>query len=230
MDLVLELVRDRAIERPEPPFPLSHSGADAAQVLRHRRLLDQRDRPVEAVRAHKQLTARAGLLEVLDDPRQEGEQDAAEDLVLLLDLVAVETLRVAQVAELHRLRDDWNVADDLVRRVLEVVGDPEHQHRHVVEEVIGGKDPVLIDRHTGSDSIEPAHRQLIAREPDSFGENAREGALGADVHGHKLRPTSPLGERCQGTPDSMTITFAVAWTGYDSITGPVNHALTRIPV
>lgn len=27
----------------------------------------------------------------------------------------------------------------------------------------------------------------------------------------------------------MTITFAVACTGYDSITGPMNHALTRVP-
>ena len=90
--------------------------------------------------------------------------------MLLENLVRVESLRVAQCAELHRLGDDGNVSLGDVLSVLEVVGDTVHEERDVVEQLVGRKDPSRLDRHSGDDAIEPAAHDLRPRGAKPFGE------------------------------------------------------------
>jgi hypothetical protein len=160
---VAELVRQRSVEGAQPLVALAQPLRHPLQVLRRRRLLDQRHRVEDAVRADEQLAARALLRDVVDDLAQEREEDPAEDLVLLEHLVGVEALLVPQGAELHGLGHDHGVAGDRPRRILDVVGDAGQQERDVVEQILAGEDAVRLDRDPLGDARQPVRRQLRAR-------------------------------------------------------------------
>src|SRR4028118_1419337 len=78
-------------------------------------------------------------------------------------LVPGEPLRPAQLAQLDGLPRHRRVRRDLLRRVLQVVRDPVHQERDVVQELVGGEDAVGVDLHPRRDPLQPAARQVLAR-------------------------------------------------------------------
>ena len=118
-------------------------------------------------RAGHQLAAAARLLDLFRRAEKKVKEDAAEDLVLLENLVGVEPLFMAQRAELSRFGHDRHVDADLRGRILDVVGDAVDQQRDVVEELIRGKDPVGVDRDARRDPIQPRGRQLAFRRAET---------------------------------------------------------------
>jgi hypothetical protein len=132
------------------------------QEVRHRRLLDDRHGAKQPAGAGHQLAALAGLVDLLGRHREEVEENPAEDLVLLQNLVGVESLLVAKRAQLHRFRDDGRVEADDRRRILGIVGDSIDEQRDVIQQLFGGKDAIRIDGHPRRNPLQPDGGQLIS--------------------------------------------------------------------
>jgi len=132
-EAVLDLVRDHPIEGAQPLLTLGDVLVGEEEEVRHRRLLDDGHRAVEARSARHQLALLARLVDLVHRPRKEREEDPAEEFVLLQDLVGIEALLVTELAELHRLGDDGHVDSHFGGRILDIVRDALQQERDVVE-------------------------------------------------------------------------------------------------
>src|SRR5436853_4586977 len=119
------------------------------------------------MRARQQLLTRTRNVDIVRGARQERVENAAEQLVLLQELVLVETLRVAQLPELHGLGDDRDVTSHREGRILQIVSDAVDEQRHVVEKLLAWKYAVRMQRHACSDPIEPSPWEVVRRAAQS---------------------------------------------------------------
>ena len=161
-ELVLQLVRERAVEAAQPVLALGELRPDALHVVRERCLLDERDCAKHAMAADEQLVFLARLRRASERAAgEEGEDDPAEDLELLQQLVFVEPLPMAQRAKLHRFRDHRRVGRDYHRRILEIRGNAVDEQRDMVQQFIGRKNPHRIELDARRDPLEPTLRELF---------------------------------------------------------------------
>ena len=131
-DAVLDLVRDGTVERLQPPLAFRHLLVAEPDEVNRRHGLDAREGVEETVAADQQFRPVARHLGVLDARREEVEQDAAEQHVVLQDVVRVETLGMPVHAQLHRRAHGRRVDAHGVVGVLEIPGDPVDEERHHV--------------------------------------------------------------------------------------------------
>src|SRR5256714_12851959 len=126
----------------------------------HRRLTNQLDRIRNALPAFQEIELSTLHLILADNSFKEGEQYCAEDLELFEDLVGIESLLVAQCAELHRLGAYRRLGVEIGLGVLEIGGDAVNEKRHVIQEALGGEDLLCRKRDPSLYPLEPTLHEL----------------------------------------------------------------------
>ena len=174
---VPHLVGERAVEPPEALLAFADLGLGQFEESHRRRLLDEYHGLEESLGAGEDLAAAARHVNVVNRPDEEGEQDASQELELLENLVFAKTLRVAEGAELTGTKDDSRVGEDQVLGLLDEVGDPGDEERHVVEQIVCREDSLRVQRHPVGDALEPSARELHPRVTEQRGEGCRQGAI-----------------------------------------------------
>jgi PAS domain S-box-containing protein len=196
-DAVLELVRHHPVEAAQALLAFAHPLAREAEEVRQRRLADELRGVRDALPAGGDLARPDAGRQGVELLVEEREQDRAQDLVLLEDLVGVEPLGVPERAELHRLGGDGRLGVDVLARPLEVVGDPVDEERHVVQQLVGREDAIRRHGDPGDDPVEPAAHERVARLAEPAGQARGEVRRLGGVHGRQLGEAD---SECQRPP------------------------------
>src|SRR5436190_2380736 len=142
---ILQFVRDGPVEAAKSLLPFAHLHHRLPQKVRRRGLLNDRDRVEHAMGALKQLGSTARHVDLIDGRREKRKEHAAKQLILLEQLVCVKALSVAQLTELHGLRDDRRVSRNFLGWILDIVGDSIDKKRYVVEKLLPRENSILAD-------------------------------------------------------------------------------------
>ncbi len=128
-DSVPDLMRERSLERPKPLLALGDFRCRVPEELRRRRLLNDRDRlevSVRTCRNRDRIRRWPSLFEVLfvtNEPGEEVEENAAQNLLLLLEFVLGEALREAECAKFQCTVHHRCLTANNTRRVFDEVRD-----------------------------------------------------------------------------------------------------------
>src|SRR5207237_511894 len=132
----------------------------------------QRNGAKHPMPAGEQFTLLAGLVHLVGLLGEKAEEDAAEDLVFLEDLVRVESLGVTQCAELHRLAHHGSIRAHFSGWLGEMISNAVNQQRNMIEEIVRRKDVIGVDIDPFADPRKPMGSQLSTR----IAETIRQGA------------------------------------------------------
>src|SRR5687768_6437410 len=169
-DAILELVRNHAVEAAQPVLALVDRLARQPEKMRHRRLPYHLDGVSDALPANEEVTAIALDSRLLRDIVEKGEDDSAQNLELLQDLVSIESLLVTERAQLHRFWSNGIFGVEIRARAPEVGGDAFNEKRHVIQQAFRRKDVHRIQRHARLDALEPAGYEVALRLPKPVSE------------------------------------------------------------
>src|SRR5687768_17266669 len=168
-DPVLQFMRDHAIETAQSRFAILDAITGESQELHGRSLPHQLQGVGYPLPAEQQIPRRAADLSTVDTLQYERAENGPKNLVLLEYLVSVESLRVAQRTQLHRLCDNRRRFIQVTFGMLEIVGDSVDEERDVIEQLLSREDVFALERHAGIYSLEPARHQIFSRASQHIG-------------------------------------------------------------